>query len=150
MSSRAKKGLALVAVGVAVALVVILWPTKSSGTSQDNKPRATPTASATADSETTRYFKGLSKAIQNGNLTAQSVYVADQVRADFVAGGVLMFPRGTSIVFQPDTLVAETATTGHIKAVSNTTHYVVLLIKEKDGRGKLVWHISDTEEVKGQ
>ena len=158
MSPQRKKGLLRllgVAVFVAVvAAVVFFWPFKSDntpGTEAEAAPKPSP--SATAPDQTTLYFNGVSKAIKAGDLQQQSQYVANNFRADFIQGDVLMFPKGTTVKFERNTLVADSKATGHIKAVASTngttTHYVVLLDKETDSTGRSVWHISHTEKVNG-
>lgn len=146
MSRKGLLGIGLLLACIA-AVAIILWP--SEGSSAD-KNTDTPQAKATptAPSATAQYFNDISKAVKAGDLQQQASYVAEYVRQDFLRGGVLMFPKGTTVAFQEDTLVAETPTTGHIKATVSGTRYVVLLVKEKDSAGHMVWHISDTEEVK--
>lgn len=142
---------------IAALIAILAVMQKPSGGTNKGKAAATPSASAsaTAPSKVQRYFDGISKAIRNGDLHQQSLYVADQFRGDFVTRGVLMFPKGTMVTFKANTLVTDSPNTGGVKAVSTvhdkngttvSTNYVILLLKEKDASGHTVWHITDTEK----
>jgi len=150
----------LIVAGIAAA-AIMLWPSKGN-TTDKGTAAAAPSATATQPSPTQLYFNGISKAIKAGDLQQQAQYVAfgpdGKFRADFIRHGVPMFPAGTTVTFRADTLVTDSPNTGGVKATSTTTDkngavvkttYTVLLVKEKDSAGNAVWHISDTEEVKG-
>lgn len=152
MSAKRSKGRArllilLVAAIIAVAAIA-LWPSKGNTTDKDaGTTAAAPSASPSAPSQEQLYFKGISDAVKTGNLPQQALYVSSEIRKGFVKANTPMFPKGTKLVFKTNTLVADTSTTGHITATAGGTDYLVLLLKEKDDSGKLVWHISDTEKV---
>lgn len=139
--------LALVA---AAAAAVVIWVLPNDSSASKDPASGIATAAPSKPSKTQQYFNDLSKAVKNGELDKQAPYVAKAARSAFVQGGVLMFPKGTKVTFLTDTLVADTSTTGHMKAVANGAVYTVLLVNEKDtSSAAATWHISGTVEVKG-
>lgn len=144
----------LVFVGI-VAAAVIFWPFKSDNATGTEAKAGTPTPSATTPSSTQLYFNSISKAIKDGDLQKQATYVAlgpdGKFRADFVRRGVLMLPKGSTVTFLADTLVTDSPNTGGVKAIvvknGVKSTVTVLILKEKDSTGRMVWHITDVEKA---
>jgi len=145
-----RKGRVRLVVGLLIAAVavaaIVLWPSK--GNSADKSPsKSDVKASPTAPSATQQYFNSLSQAIKVGNLEQQKLYVAEKFQASFTTP---MFPKGTTVTFQADTLISDAPNTGSIKATADGQVYTVLLVKElNESTGKYVWHISATKEEQG-
>ena len=153
-----RKGRIRLVVGLLVAAVavaaIVLWPSKgNSADKAGQQPTATPTH--VVKSADQQYFDSLSQAIKAGDLQKQATYVAlgpdGKFRANFIQRGVPMLPKGSTVTFLANTLVTDSPNTGGVKAVvvknGVKSTVSVLLLKEKDNAGHMVWHITDVEKA---